>query len=148
MKAALLLATAPILIVLSGSVQAQGSCSCGPGSRVQPAATVATLLGGKTACAMVGTERWQEFHQGNTTAGGNLIDYKRGPGHPTDPTATVGTWSTSGTGSSSRVIYNYGSGGVYSYEVCQNGATIRFCGTPYGGRDIAGSLVAGQVACP
>lgn len=148
MKAALLLATAPLLIALAGSVHAQNNCSCGTGARVAPDTAIATLLGGKTVCASLSdSERWQEFHEGTTSAGGALTDYKKGPDDKVDPSKVVGSWSTTGSGAGSRVIYNYGSGGTYQYEVCENGGAVRFCGARYGGRDITGSLSSGQVSC-
>ncbi|MBT9591759.1 MAG: hypothetical protein IV089_12805 [Thiobacillus sp.] len=104
---------------------------------------LATLVSGKTVCAMLGSEKWQEYHK----PGGDLIDWKRGANHPIDPTAKVGTWSTSGSGSSSRVSYNYGPGKVYSYEVHSTaGAAYTFCGdAPAPTLDV--NLVSGQVSC-
>lgn len=149
MNARLALFAAPILIALSGAAHAQQSCSCGAGARVAPDSAIATLLGGKTVCASLSaSERWQEYHAGTTAAGGTLTDYKKGPDDKVDPSKVVGSWSTTGTGASSRVIYNYGAGGSYQYEVCQSNGTVRFCGARYGGRDITGTLLAGQVSCP
>lgn len=148
MNANHVLYVAAILIAGSAPAHAQNNCSCGAGARVAPAAAIATLLGNKTVCASLSTsERWQEYHAGTTTAGGTLTDYKKGPNDPVDPSEVVGSWSTTGEGANARVIYNYGSGGTYQYEVCQAGASVSFCGTQYGGRNIAGSLSAGQVSC-
>ena len=148
MKTLLLLTTAPLLIALAGSVHAQNNCSCGAGTRVAPADDIATLLGGNTVCAAVGdSERWQEYHEGTTNAGGALTDYKKGPDDKVDPSKVVGSWSTAGTGTDSRVIYDYGSiATTYEYEVChQSGGTILFCGAQYGGRNITASLRLGPI---
>lgn len=141
------LLAAVAMTMLSGLSQAQNNCSCGGGARIAPDTSIATLLGGKTVCASLGAEQWQEYHSGSTPAGGSLTDYKKGPSDPVDPSKAVGSWSTAGSGSNSRVIYNYGSGGTYQYEVCQDAGTIRFCGAIYGGRDISGVLMGGQVSC-
>ncbi len=136
-------------LFIGGAAFAQGACPCGSGTRVESAAAIATLLGGKTVCAAAGSDTWQEFHSGTTTAGGPLIDYKLGPGHPVDPSEQVGTWSveavpTARTGAA--VTHNYGSGGVYTYQVCDAGTTVNFCSA--GGRNVTGAtLRAGQVAC-
>lgn len=120
-----------------------GGCPCGGGTVVVGAA-LSTLLGGKTVCATAGGSRWQEFH---TLGGGALIDYKKGPGDPVDPTETVGSWSV--TGESGNVVYNYGSGGTYQYVVCQDTSTVNFCGSGFSGINVVGAtLLNGQVACP
>lgn len=103
---------------------------------------IANALSGKTVCATIGSQKWQEYHQ----AGGALIDYKKGPSDPVDPTKTVGSWSTSGTDASSRVTYNYGSGGSYSYEVHLSGGTYTLCGVS-GAPTLDVTLPSGQVSC-
>jgi hypothetical protein len=82
-------------------------------------ANVGAFLVGKTACA---TDT-QEEHRGSAT-GGQLWDYKMGPGHATDPTAQEGTWSAS----ADVVTYNYSGGSNYSYNVydLENG-NYEFC---------------------
>lgn len=95
---------------------------------------------GNTVCAERGADRWQEFHQ----VGGALIDYKKGPSDPVDPTKQVGNWSVSGTGNNARMVYNYGSGGTYSYQVFSNGGTYSFCN----GNEVHNATVrSGQVSC-
>lgn len=103
---------------------------------------VANALSGKTVCATLGSQKWQEYHQ----PGGSLIDYKKGPSDPVDPTKTVGTWSTSGNGNNSRVTYNYGTGGSYSYEVHLSGGTYTLCGVG-GAPTLDVTLPSGQVSC-
>jgi hypothetical protein len=124
-------------LVVAAGASAQG-CPCGSGTRVS-GADLAALLAGKTVCAAVGNEQWQEFHGGGGT-GGTLVDYKKGPNDPVDPSTTVGSWSVA----NDMVSYNYGGGGTYAYAVCQSGNTLDFCGA----RNITGAtLRAGQTAC-
>ncbi|MDX2367868.1 MAG: hypothetical protein QNK36_05615 [Colwellia sp.] len=96
----------------------------------QPALT--TLLPGKTVCASFGGEQWQELH----TGAGSLIDYKKGPVDPVDPSENVGSWSVSGN----TVTYNYGSGGSYSYRIFDNGGTYSFCGISPAPTEIVATL--------
>ncbi len=133
----------------AGSAIAQPACPCAGGNRVVgPALT--NLLAGRTACAVLGTEKWQEFHQGATAAGGNLIDWKLGAAP--EPPEVVGTWSIVGLGAGGglpRARYDYGSGGAYEYAVCQEGGSVHFCGAALGGRNIVNAfMVNGQAACP
>ena len=65
------LAVGLVWVSLAGAAAAQADCTCG-GTRVT-GRSLAALLVGKTACASIGNERWQEFHSG-TAAGGSLID--------------------------------------------------------------------------
>jgi hypothetical protein len=135
------LLAASVTIISAGSAHAQEACPCGDGELVTSAAEIATLLGGQTVCASLSaTEQWQEYH----STDGTLTDYKKGPTDPIDPSKVVGSWSAVGNGVNAHVAYNYGSGGTYQYEVCK-GTTgnVLFCG----GRNIAGSLRAGQVSC-
>jgi hypothetical protein len=144
-----------ISVLAGGAAYAQGACPCGgAGTRLAEPA-LSTLLAGKTVCAKVGNEAWQEFHSGSTAAGGQLIDYKRGPGHPVDPSEVVGSWSVVGSAGAKtgwRVRYDYGSGGAYEYAVCQAGTAlspISFCGTGSTiSRNITGArLQTGQGPC-
>ena len=128
-----------------GPAWAQSNCNQG-----SSLAGLQALLSGKTVCAAVGSERWQEYHQ----PGGGLVDWKKGPTDPVDPTKQVGTWSVTsvpvGSSSNTRdtVTYNYGTGGSYTYYVCQNASTYTFAATA-GSTVVAGAtLLQGQVACP
>lgn len=118
------------------AAQAQGTCSCG-GTQVVGNA-VQALLSNRTVCAASGNESWQEFHH----PAGPLVDWKKGPSDPVDPSETVGSWSVTGN----KVNYNYGSGGTYLYDVCAaSSTTVNFCG---GSRNITGAtLRQGQVSC-
>jgi hypothetical protein len=150
--AGLLAATAP-------SAWAQSACPCGAGTRVVGKELV-SLLAGKTVCGAVDGDTWQEFHSGSGAGGGPLIDYKRGPGDPVDPSKQVGTWAIAEVETvNSFVVYDYGGGNSYGYAVCTNGGSVNFCGaspasrstqmrsTP--GRNVLNAtLVTGQVPCP
>jgi len=129
------------LFLLAGISGEAMAIDCGGGTQLKNA-EVANAISGKTVCAILGSQKWQEYHQ----AGGGLIDYKKGIGHPVDPTKVVGTWSTSGTGSNSWVTYNYGTGGSYSYEIHLSGSTYTLCGVS-GAPTLDVTLVSGQVSC-
>jgi hypothetical protein len=135
------------LAMLGVPAAAQQNCSCGGGARLTEA-EIGALLFNKTVCAKLGTDAWQEFHNGSVS-GGRVIDYKLGPNDKVDPSKDMGSWQpTGGNGAQARVTYNYGSGGSYAYEVCRNGATVHFCGSQYGGRNILGAtLKDGQQSC-
>jgi len=79
-----------------------------------------TLINGNTVCATRGSDVWQEQHR----AGGQLWDYKMGPGHPVDPSKQVGTWSIA----RNFVTYCYTGGICYSYSVHGSaGGRYSFC---------------------
>ena len=105
--------------------------------------SISTLLTGNTVC--VGSPgNWgaQEFHKSD----GNLIDYKKGPSHPVDPTASVGSWSISGTGAATRVNYTYGTT-TYNKAVWDHGdGTYSFCNQE-GNETIPSAIKAGQTGC-
>lgn len=102
---------------------------------------ISNLLNGNTVCAILGNERWQEWHSGSSVL--ELGNDANGE--------VVGTWSTSGAGASATVVYSYGtggSGGVYTYSVCQQGSNYDFCGAAFGGRDVTNALVkTGKGGC-
>lgn len=128
---------------MAGSAFAQASCPCAGGT-FQPRASIVTLLGSKTVCAVLGNEVWQEVHTGTTAAGGQLSDLKG----TASPQEVVGSWSVVGTGANSRVRYNYGTGGTYDYAVClEGGSTVHFCGANFGGRNITNARVINGGAC-
>lgn len=111
----------------------QANAVCTGNTRITSSAALVTLLGGKTVCVpavTVPTMTWQEKHVGVTAAGGQLIDFKRGPGHAIDPEEPVGTWSviSNNGGQQAQVVHNYGTGGTYTYTVHNNGdGTHSFC---------------------
>lgn len=110
---------------------------------------IQTLVGGKTLCATKDSERWQEFHSGTT--GGSLIDYKKGPSDPVDPTSTVGSWSTGNAGNGhtdDRLIHTYG-GTSYSWQVWDNcGGAYSLKGPNVGSTDYIFTIQGGQTPCP
>ena len=142
MKVRIIAAVCVFSAGLAGQAVAQ---TCPPGANAVTGTALVTLVAGQTMCAARAPDRWQEFHQGATTAGGALIDWKRGAGHPTDPTETVGTWLIS----NDRLTHTYG-GTSYSWLVCRPGASpnITLVSTGSSGTLTGVNMLAGQVACP
>lgn len=106
-------------IVLLAGMPSLAWAACTPATRVT-GATLNSLIDGNTVCAIRGSEVWQEQHR----AGGELWDYKRGPGHPVDPSKQVGTWSIS----RNFVTYCYTGGSCYAYSVHGSGTgPYSFC---------------------
>lgn len=102
----------------------QAMAACTPVAAALTQAQLTTALTGNTVCAVRSAESWQELHQ----AGGALIDYKRGPAHPVDPSEQVGTWSITASGGNARVVYNYGAGGSFGFRVhAITGTSYSFC---------------------
>ena len=133
-----------LLAGVAGNAVAQ-VCPVGTTTRVS---NVQQLVGGNTLCAARGTDSWQEFHQG--TSSGALIDFKRGLGHPVDPTETVGSW-TATNGANSSVTHNYLGGTSFSWLVCQDVATpstFTLVSTGASGTITGATFRAGQGACP
>lgn len=98
------------------------------------------LIPGKTVCAKLGTEQWQEQH----ITGGVLVDYKKGPSDPVDPSVPVGTWGIA----SDIVTYTYGSTS-YGYTVhAEGGAFYTFCGVTGGAPVIPNAEIVGTASCP
>jgi hypothetical protein len=108
MRTLKILATASLgLAVLSFVPHAHAACATSPGVVRLSNAQISNLLAGKLVCGRPGAsypgtggqgspDRWQEEHLGGPN-GGDLWDYKLGPGHPIDPRKKVGTWSPIGT---------------------------------------------------
>ena len=98
----------------------------------------------KTVCVgSAGNWQNQEYHAG--TGGGSVVDWKLGAPSLTnkDPTATIGTWSLSG----STVVYSYTGGGSFTYTVWQQlNGSLDFCSG--GSFVVNGTVKAGQSACP
>lgn len=153
-----LLLAASAAVGLVGIAHAQ--CACGGVAQVTNGAgagnqRLTDLLVGNTVCATAGSDKWQEFHSGVSGAANNLIDYKLGPTSTKDPTAPVGKWSITGTGTGSIVTYDYGPAAVYSYTVCRGtgseanpGPPFSFCSTGSTRSVTGATMVAGQGACP
>jgi hypothetical protein len=142
-----------ILVLLAfnaGEAVAQNCLSGSPLTQVQ----ITSLVSNRYAC--VGSTpnvQWNELHSGGTS--GLVLDYKQGPSHPIDPSATAanptGTYViTRGTPSTvGKVTYNYGAGGVFSYTVIGNLGSIApapgvysFCGASGGAPNLAVTISA------
>lgn len=98
---------------------------------------------GSTVCAMRGNDRWQSQHH----PGGDLWDYKRGPGDPMDPSKKVGNWKTQGN----SITYEYAGGHRYTYSIHTNSAGgYDFCESPNGGVASISNAVfkPGLTGCP
>ena len=135
-----------LVAVMAGSlVSGQAMAACTNSTRLSGPAII-TLLSGNTVCVptvTIPTMTWQELHSGT----GLLIDYKRGPSHPVDPSETVGTWTVNGTGKgNSSVTHAYsGAGGTYIYTVHSiGGAIYEFC---VGTTPITARVKSGGGAC-
>lgn len=118
--------------------------ACTPAAAALTQIQLSLALAGNTVCAVRAAERWQELHQG----GGALIDYKRGPSHPSDPSEQVGTWSVDTAGGSGRVVYNYGAGGTFTFRVhAIAGSSYSFCSIGVS-PDIDVTIKPGGGPCP
>ncbi len=152
----IVLASIATLVLAPG---AQAQCSCAT-NQVTNSATdsnaqnLSTTLSGHTVCVAKSGGGWQhqEWHQGGP-ASGAIIDYKKGPADPIDPTTALGTWSTNGTGASSRIIYSYSGGSIGVYAVCSSksqpavGDTIGFCADSNSPATIAATVESGGTGC-
>lgn len=147
MKKLLLTASVGLALFSLGG-QAIGACA-GPSVRVNLITDMNALLTGNTVCSPAVTQAtmtWQELHQ----AGGDLVDYKRGPppAEKVDPSEKVGTWSVTGAGGARALVtHNYGSGGTFTYLVWNNGnGTHSFCSS-VGNQEIVTRVKTGGGAC-
>lgn len=70
------------------------------------------LLGNSMACyPQAAPYENQEYHTGSTSSPtGNIIDYKKGPNDPVDPSKLIGTYNittTTGRGAHAIIVYTY-----------------------------------------
>lgn len=107
-------------VVFAAPSHAQSACSTSTGVVKLDLAQMNTLLTGNTVCGRPGinypgnaADRFQEEHR----AGGELWDYKRGPGHPIDPTERVGSWLVSATKIGATVTPTYTGGSSFNWNV-------------------------------
>ena len=125
-----------VVLLACGSGSAMAACS----GVALTATQLTTLLTGKTVCGSAGTDTWQEEHR----AGGDLWDYKKGPGDPVDPEERVGTWTVSaGVGHAPGVVtHAYSGGSSFTYTVFDNGGgtSYSFCGA--GGNTVQATVKA------
>ena len=115
-------------IVLSSLSSVAGAACAAPSVRVNTRVAMIPLLTGNTVCVPAVTRptmEAQELHR----ADGALIDFKRGPTHPVDPSKQVGTWAVTGTdGRGIFVTHRYSGGQAYTYAVWRNvDGTHSFC---------------------
>jgi len=110
----------------NGNAYGNGNGNGNAFGKVKSAATAAdvtALLSGSTVC-VGSTGNWenQEMHY----ATGALWEYARGSGHPTDPSALIGSWSVDSAG---VVTYTYGNNNKFYYTVSLvSGNTYTFTG--------------------
>ena len=114
------------ILLAFGSSQAIAAC---PTSGRLTGNAISTTVSGNYGCALRGVgpaaEKWNELHQGTGIPGPDpVIDYKRGPGDPVDPTKQVGTFTIVGGTNPGTIKYDYGDpGGPYTYSVTPGGAS-------------------------
>jgi len=135
----IVIAGALAVVLSAGSASAQ-TCTGTP----MTSAAITSLIAGRYACANISpTQHWNELHQA-----GKVLDYKKGPTDPIDPSDTAthptGTFAVTGSGgpqTTGTVTYNYGAGGTYGYNIYANGTgtnpfsatgTYSFCGVTGG----------------
>jgi hypothetical protein len=150
MLGAVLSAVAPAIAMADNCVT-----SSGDGYVELPAQALSALLASGMACYPAGGPPWtnQEYHAGSGT--GAVTDYKLGPPAPgnKDPTATIGTYTISGTGKVGQIVYTYTAGGTFTYTVwgtqSSGSGTYDFCNgaTPLPGRVKVIANVGGVVSC-
>lgn len=104
-----------VAFTMSGGV-AKAAC---PNGTYLNSGQLITTLNGKYVCAkrQVGgkIDIWNEFHRGVGAGPFPVIDYKKGPNDPVDPSKPVGTYVIN---NDDTVSYNYGDpDGPYSYRV-------------------------------
>jgi hypothetical protein len=130
-----------IMVFTFGAGQAMAACS----TSLMTATQIQTLLANNTACVgHTPAATWSEWHNG--TVAGSLVDWKKGPTDPVDPTTSVGTYSITSSITAGTVAYTYSTGGpVYAYYV-QQGSTnpYVFCNTS---GSIAVTVNPGQGPC-
>ncbi|MBZ8138283.1 hypothetical protein CLD22_00010 [Rubrivivax gelatinosus] len=134
-------AVAAALLLAAAAASAQAPCA--ENARLS-GPQINSQIGGKTMCATRGNDRWQEFHQ----SGGALIDFKKGPNDPVDPSKQVGTWSLGSSGADTVLTHSYGAGQNYSWAVCSTGSASYTLISTSGAGSQNVTVVDGQRACP
>ena len=122
---------ATLLLAVAGLPLAAMAACAAPSTRVVATADLSALLTGKTVCVPTNKPGWtwesQEIHQ----APNILVDYKKGPSDPVDPSKQVGTWAVTGNQGGQRAVveYSYTGGQSYAFTVWRNGnsGTHSFC---------------------
>jgi hypothetical protein len=103
--------------------------TCQSGSRLNQSA-ITTLLEGQYACGASGGQTWDERH-----SGGLVLDYKKGPTDPVDPSDTTshptGSYAYGASGTDGTVTYTYGGAPAAYFIQSAGGSSYYFC--PIGG---------------
>jgi len=137
-----------IVILLAGVAVGASAASCsGTGTRLN-GAEIGTALGGKridATAVVVGTdgkfENWKEDH----CSGGEL--WKVGAGTTIDPRVKTGSWAVVGSGTDSRVQYNYDGGSTYEWGLWQQTGGGLCWGNPTTSEAIARGTTS-AASCP
>jgi hypothetical protein len=149
-------------ILLANFANEAAAVRCGTGTTIINGRNVSDLVNGKFVCATRGSDTWRECHGtlsapnfntcagspggpgGPPAAGGPLWDLKLG-NDPVDPAEKVGDWSRIG----GNVLYDYGSGQTYQYEIWRIGAgpNYDFCGTSPTGNNVLNATIQ-STPCP
>ena len=135
MKQAIVIAT----VLAFNASQVLANCPSGGNLGDSGQQTIQNVLGGNYACVYNPTLQNNEQHTGSATdTTGFVLDYKKGPGDPADPSDTLshptGSYSISGN----LITYTYGSL-TYSYNInaTPSGNVYTFCHVAPGGSDLA-----------
>jgi hypothetical protein len=134
------------VILVAGLLSVAGvgnaSAQCAPQMTLSQ---LQALLSNRTACVgITPSATWSEWHNGTTT--GSVVDWKKGPGDPVDPTAIVGTYAITGDTQGSAITYIYASAS-YTYTVTQGvGPVYTFCPAG-GGTNFSVTIKTGQTPC-
>lgn len=110
-------------------------CPCVGGAVRMSATQINATLNGNTVCAIVGNDKWQEWHNGSAIVElGNSQDGD-----------TVGSWSATGTSDSdSTITYSYTGAGSNTYSMCSQNGVYHFCGAT---NVTQATVNAGKVKC-
>ena len=149
------LALAVGLAAVATSALSQAVCTGTPLTKLQ----IDAIVTSNTVCGRPGagypggagsSDRWQEEHK----AGGQLWDYKLGPGHAVDRSKQVGTWSTVQPSPTdlSTISHAYSATVVFTwlmYGPANNvpgQSTYSFCSS--GAEHVRAFVRLGAVSCP
>lgn len=119
--------------------------SCAPVAAVQrlSASAIRSIVADKYVCVGAGADVVSnELH-----TGGSIIDYKKGPNDPIDPSSLVGSYTVVHSDNGGIISYTYLSGGeIYSYHVqAAGGNHYDFC--PVGGAGQAVTVLIRPAHC-
>jgi hypothetical protein len=121
------------------------------GTAVSGTGTLAGALNNNTVCVgAAGNWQSQELHHG-----GSIDEYKKGPGHPTDPSVpNYGSYTIGTSASHDTIVYTYSGTTFQTYMVSINGTSISYCdnlansGNGAGIVKVTGTLKSGGGGCP